>query len=86
VTVYGDDQYLIPNPIGRSSVSDRTLTLTYQGTNQTIYGPTANATRDGPFQVLLQPADIPLPANWTGNWLPVARNFSFISMYNGHSR
>ena len=79
VTVYGDDQYLIPNPIGRSEVSDRTWNLTYQGTNQTIYGPEANATRNGPFQVLLQPADIPPPANWTSNWLPVARNFSFIS-------
>lgn len=79
VTVYGDDQYLIPNPIGRSEVSDRTWNLTYQGTNQTIYGPEANATRNGPFQVLLQPADIPPPANWTSNWLSVAKNFSFIS-------
>jgi hypothetical protein len=82
VTVYGDDQYLIPNPIGRSEVSDRTWSLTYQGTNHTIYGPDANATRDEPFQVLLQPADVPPPANWTGNWLPVARNFSFISKFN----
>jgi hypothetical protein len=25
---------------------------------------------DGPFQILLQAADIPPPANWTNNWLP----------------
>ncbi|KAJ4364804.1 hypothetical protein N0V95_000648 [Ascochyta clinopodiicola] len=81
VTVYGDDQYLIPNPIGRSSVSDRTWNLTYQGTNQTLYGPNANATSNGPFQVLLQPANIPPPANWTSNWLPVARNFSIITRW-----
>ncbi|KAH6625909.1 hypothetical protein C7974DRAFT_473159 [Boeremia exigua] len=81
VTVYGDDQYLIPNPIGRSSVSDRTWNLTYQGTNQTIYGPNANSTTNGPFQILLQPSDIPPPANWTSNWLPVSRNFSFITRW-----
>ncbi|KAJ4331113.1 hypothetical protein N0V87_009440 [Didymella glomerata] len=82
VTVYGDDQYLIPNPIGRRSVSDRTWDLTYQGTNAKINAPNAIVTRNGPFQVLLQPADIPPPANWTSNWLPVTRNFSFISIYN----
>ncbi|KAF3008396.1 hypothetical protein E8E13_000789 [Curvularia kusanoi] len=81
VTVYGDDQYLIPNPIGRSSVSDRTWNLTYQESDQKVYGPDTNATRDGPFQVLLQPAEIPPPANWTGNWLPVSRNFSFITRW-----
>lgn len=79
ITAYGDDQYLIPNAIGRSSISDRSWNLTYQSSKQTVYGPNSNATRDGPFQVLLQPADNPPPANWTSNWLPVASNFSFIS-------
>ncbi|KAF2026382.1 hypothetical protein EK21DRAFT_74358, partial [Setomelanomma holmii] len=79
LTVYGANQYLIPNPIDRPSVSDRTYTLTYQGTNRTVYGPNANNATDGPFQILLQPADLRPPTNWTGNWLPVAQDFSFIS-------
>ena len=49
LTVYGADQYLIPNPINRPSVSDRVYNLTYQGSNETVYGPNANASRNGPF-------------------------------------
>lgn len=79
LTAYGADQYLIPNRINRPSVSDRTFSLKYQNSNESVYGPGANATRDGPFQVLLQPADVVPPGNWTGNWLPVAREFSIIS-------
>ncbi|KAH7088843.1 hypothetical protein FB567DRAFT_619633 [Paraphoma chrysanthemicola] len=81
LTVYGANQYLIPNPVNRLSVGDRLYTITYQGSNQTVYGPNANATQDGPFQILLQPADLRPPANWTGNWLPVARDFSFITRW-----
>lgn len=81
VTVYGQDQYLIPNPIGRASVGDRTYTIKYQGRNESVYGPNTTATSDGPFQILVQPANLVPPANWTGNWLPTAQNFSFISKY-----
>ncbi|KAL6712671.1 hypothetical protein ACN47E_000548 [Coniothyrium glycines] len=81
ITVYGADQYLIPNPINRPSVSDRVHTLTYQGSNETVYGPRANTTRNGPFQILLQPANQPPPTNWTSNWLPVVQTFSFITRW-----
>ena len=79
ITVYGANQYLIPNPINRPSVGDRTFNITYQNSTTPVYGPSANATRDGPFQILVQPANLVPPANWTSNWLPTAQDFSFIS-------
>jgi len=46
-----------------------------------VYG--ANA-MPGPFQVLLQPADVTPPANWTNNWLPAPNGggaLAFIRKY-----
>jgi hypothetical protein len=81
LTLYGPDQYLIPNPVNRFEVGDRSLNLTYQNSNKLVYGPSANASADGPFQVLVQPVNLPPPANWTGNWLPASQNFTFISKF-----
>lgn len=81
VTVYGANQYLIRNPIGRASVGDRTYNLTYQGSNDLVYKPSANSTRDGPFQILVQPVDLVSPQNWTRNWLPSTSEFSFITRW-----
>jgi Protein of unknown function (DUF1214) len=33
-----------------------------------VYG--GGSTTDGPFEILLQAADVAPPANWSSNWLP----------------
>jgi hypothetical protein len=81
LTVYGSDQYLIPNPLNRFEVGDRSYNLTYQNSTKLVYGPSANVSADGPFQILVQPANLVPPANWTGNWLPTSQNFTFISEF-----
>lgn len=77
LTFYGEDQYLISNGLGRFSVGDRPtgqgknggVELTYPD-GEPVYGSGSNPKRDGIFQVLVQPANIKPPANWTTNWLP----------------
>ncbi|EUC27356.1 hypothetical protein COCCADRAFT_111926 [Bipolaris zeicola 26-R-13] len=72
LTVYGADQYLVPNKLGRYVIGDRSTQLKFES-GGLVYGndsSAGNGTADGRFQVLLQPADIPLPDNWTSNWLP----------------
>ena len=77
LSVYGADQYLIANDLYRFEVGDRTYNLTYED-GENIYGPNANSSRDGPFQILVQPATLRPPANWTNNWLPANGTFSWI--------
>jgi hypothetical protein len=80
LTAYGADDYFIESPIGVYALGDRS-NLTYpsgapayaRGTidrNATSDQTNATAQHDGPFQILLQAADMPPPANWTNNWLP----------------
>ncbi|KAA1475243.1 hypothetical protein DENSPDRAFT_415650 [Dentipellis sp. KUC8613] len=69
LTAYGSDEFLVPNPMNVYSLSDRS-NLTY-GNGESVYGDSSTAVADGPFQVLLQPADVSPPANWTRNWLPI---------------
>lgn len=81
LTAYAADQFLIPNPLGRYEIGDRSRitysdgTLVYASANATGMGAGGmangiggNATRE--FQVLLQPSDVRPPTNWTSNWLP----------------
>lgn len=63
ITAYSNN-YLIPNDLNRYSIGDRSNLTFADGTK--VYGGNA----DGTFQVLLQPADVPPPANWTSNWIP----------------
>ncbi|KAI4945214.1 hypothetical protein J4E91_008193 [Alternaria rosae] len=73
LTVYGADQYQVPNELGRYVIDDRSAQLKFEN-GGLVYGDDganpANETADSRFQVLLQPADIPPPGNWTSNWLP----------------
>lgn len=78
LSVYGADQYLIPNSLNRFEIGDRSTNLTYQDGGGLVYGGNANETQDGPFQVLLQDVENPPAANWTGNWVPSTQSFSFI--------
>lgn len=80
-TVYGPNQYLIPNSLNRFEIGDRTASLVYQGENELVYGDNVTATRDGPFQVLVQPVGLTPPADWTSNWLPSTQNFSAIGNF-----
>ncbi|KAK6835471.1 hypothetical protein RU639_001731 [Aspergillus parasiticus] len=65
LTLYNADKFLIKNSLNRSSLGDRS-NLTYAD-GMPVYG---DDDRDEPFQLLIQPADIEPPANWTSNWLP----------------
>lgn len=67
-----------PEPHGGPSMSESTLSSTYQGTHRTVHGQDANPSQNRLFQVLCQPADLRSPANWTSKWLLVVRDFSFI--------
>jgi len=67
LTAYADN-YLIPNDLGVYALGDRN-NLSYPD-GSSVY----DSNNDGPFQILVQPADITPPANWTNNWLP-AREF-----------
>jgi hypothetical protein len=57
MTVYNEEGYLVENPLGRYLLGDRSHLTFPDGT------PLEDS--DGPFQLLLQPADIEPPANWT---------------------
>lgn len=78
LTVYGASGYLIPNPLGRFEIGDRTHGMVYENGDGVVYGDDANDDIDGEFQILLQAVDAKPPRNWTSNWLPVEREFSLI--------
>ena len=78
---YGADQNLIPNLLEPYEVGDRTYSLTYQVGSGDVYGPQANASHDGPFQNLVQPANTLPPRNWPSNWLPAETTFSWLSEF-----
>lgn len=64
LTAYGSDYFLIPNDLDRYALGDESE-LTYSD-GSPVYGDDS----DGPFQLLLQAADVAPPDNWTSNWLP----------------
>ena len=66
LTAYGADNYFIDTPQNVYALGDRS-NLTYPSGSR-VYG--NDRTEDGAFQVLIQPADVAPPANWTSNWLP----------------
>ncbi|KAF2105587.1 hypothetical protein BDV96DRAFT_592223 [Lophiotrema nucula] len=68
LTAYGADEYFIPNDQGRYTLGDRS-NLTFPD-GSLVYSNSGEDNEDGPFQLLLQPADVKPPANWTSNWLP----------------
>ncbi|KAH8676446.1 hypothetical protein BGZ60DRAFT_402643 [Tricladium varicosporioides] len=73
LTIYGEDFYLIPNEVGVYSLGDRSNITFADGAKIYSGGGVWNSTgdiRDGQFQILVQPANVVPPGNWTGNWLP----------------
>ncbi len=71
VTAYDGQQHLIPNGLNRYSLGTASG-MTYPD-GRLIYPLSAGSQQDddGTFRVLLQPAGLYPPANWTSNWLPV---------------
>ncbi|KAI7187416.1 hypothetical protein KC363_g6049 [Hortaea werneckii] len=74
ITGYEGD-YLIPNPQSTCALGDRS-NITYPDGSR-IYSSGArsrsrsnNSMSNEQFQILIQPADVVPPANWTSNWLP----------------
>jgi len=59
------DNYLVPNGLDRYSLHEQSNITYADGTM--VYG--AGDT-EGPFEILIQAADVPPPKNWTSNWLP----------------
>jgi hypothetical protein len=66
LTAYAGN-YLISNDRIVYALADRSK-LTYPD-GSSIYSPNASSS-DRPFQILVQPADVTPPSNWTNNWLP----------------
>jgi hypothetical protein len=66
LTPYADN-YLIPNGLNRYSLHEQS-NITYPD-GSLVYSDDNNTT-DGPFEILLQAANVAPPANWTSNWLP----------------
>jgi hypothetical protein len=67
LTVYGADQFLVENSLDRYEVGDRTDGLKFEN-GGVVYGGNASQS-DGPFQVLIQAADVAPPANWTSKYV-----------------
>lgn len=70
LTLY-QDEYFVNNTLDRSALGDRS-NLTFPDGNL-VYddgGLPYGSAPDGEFQILVQPADLSPPANWTSNWLP----------------
>ncbi|KAH8898594.1 hypothetical protein GQ53DRAFT_635751 [Thozetella sp. PMI_491] len=63
LTAYGEDQFLIPNPLNRYGLGSKD-NLTFSD------GTLVSNTTTRSFEILVQPGDIPPPQNWTSNWLP----------------
>ena len=60
LTAYGPDSFLIPNPLNVYALGDRSNMTYSDGTP--VYDSDG---RDGEFQILIQPADVIPPKNWT---------------------
>jgi hypothetical protein len=69
LTAYGSDYFLIPNDRGVYALGDRS-NLTYSDGTRVYQTSQDMSNSDRAFQILLQPADVAPPANWTNNWLP----------------
>ncbi|TVY81582.1 hypothetical protein LSUE1_G003619 [Lachnellula suecica] len=77
LTLYNSEGYLVSNDLNRYAVGDRS-TLTYPDATP-VYGNGSAAAGNETFQVLIQPAAVTPPSNWTNNWLPSPANFSSFS-------
>jgi len=75
LTVYGPNMFLVPNPLKRYNIGDRT-DLTYSDGSPVYLRRLNGSSVPGkalfshqeqarPFQILLQPSNLPPPSNWS---------------------
>ncbi|KAJ5295457.1 hypothetical protein N7508_010278 [Penicillium antarcticum] len=64
LTAYDADQYLVKNNLNRYVLGDRDDMTFPDGARLD------DENKDGEFFILLQPADVPPPAQWKNHWLP----------------
>ncbi|KAE8306252.1 DUF1254-domain-containing protein [Aspergillus transmontanensis] len=76
LTAYNAEEYLVPNTLNRYALSDRS-NLTYAD-GSLVYNGDTNG--DESFQLLVQPADVSPPKNWTSNWLPAPKGGGGLSL------
>ncbi|KAJ5833814.1 DUF1254-domain-containing protein [Penicillium riverlandense] len=72
LTAYDAEQYLVPNPLGRYALNKQG-NITYADGSRVYGDASASSREDGSFQLLVQPADVTPPKNWTANWLPAPK-------------
>jgi hypothetical protein len=77
LTLYNSQRYVSANPRDKYSVGDRS-NITYPD-GKLVYSNSTGGV-DGSFQVLVQPYNVPPPANWTSSWLPAPVNESEFSI------
>jgi hypothetical protein len=63
LTIYGEDQYLIPNELGRHNIGDRSGLIYEDGTP-------INNSVGKEFRILIQAADVRPQEKLASNWLP----------------
>jgi len=79
LTVYGANNFLVPNSLNVYALGDRS-NITYPDGIKVYGNTTATPTTDSTFQILMQPADVAPPANWTSNWIPAPSGGGQISV------
>ncbi|KAJ5249440.1 DUF1254-domain-containing protein [Penicillium chrysogenum] len=73
LTAYNAEQFLVDNPLNRYALSDRS-NLTYADGSPVYGGSDGNDEGENEaFEILVQPADLEPPKNWTSNWLPIPK-------------
>lgn len=83
ITLYGPDQFFVPNDMNRYLLGDRS-NLTFPDGSLVYQG--GEESKDGLFEILIQPEDVQPPGNWTSNWLPAPAGggqFSFTMRFYG---
>ncbi|KAL1970814.1 hypothetical protein VTN77DRAFT_2648 [Rasamsonia byssochlamydoides] len=63
LTMYDAEHFLVPNPFNVYAIGDRS-NITYPD-GSPVYGPGSDDAENRPFEILIQPADLVPPANWT---------------------
>lgn len=82
LTAYNAEQFLVSNPLNRYALSDRS-NITYTDGSR-VYGGDDHA--DDSFELLVQPADLAPPKNWTSKYVVAFDSSLFCLLRLSYSR